>query len=427
MKKYRTGLLVLLAIIIVFIGSLSFVSFSGAFSSDKKIDGIEDVAIKFDDFEIPKDVKVVGIGEATHGNKELQIIKREILEKVVNNGDGRAIAFEISVGEGLMLNDAIHDPDSDLVAAVGDQTYPLYDTQQIVDLLQYMKDYNMTVPYEESLMFYGVDMQDKYTGVYYLQELIKKGTDLLSKEEQDVISSIELSDFNQSIEKRDFYQGVYDRLSASDNLKQKQLALVFEMILERIDSPDLETETKEFGDNRDYCMGKNLMSCWTLEDYRGYSQIVITGHNAHVMKGSASCIYDEDDLTMGDYIDRLSGGSYFCIGTDYYNAVVDIHVAGTYDDKYERTTISTCSENTLAYQAKFMEDGRFCLDFSKITDENSKVYDIINNYNFMGIVGEGYSPSQDLYKGERMKVIATEKFDAVIYYYSITPIKTIHY
>ena len=92
MKKYRTGLLVLLAIIIVFIGSLSFVSFSGAFSSDKKIDGIEDVAIKFDDFEIPKDVKVVGIGEATHGNKELQIIKREILEKVVKVLVGHKVA-----------------------------------------------------------------------------------------------------------------------------------------------------------------------------------------------------------------------------------------------------------------------------------------------------------------------------------------------
>ena len=33
----------------------------------------------FAEFKIPDDVKVVGIGEATHGNREFQIVKGEVL------------------------------------------------------------------------------------------------------------------------------------------------------------------------------------------------------------------------------------------------------------------------------------------------------------------------------------------------------------
>ena len=422
MKKYKAYLLIFIAVLVVFVGCMSFASFSGAFSSDKRIEGIEDVAISFEDFEIPKDVKVVGIGEATHGNSELQTVKREVFEKVVTNGNGRAIAFEMSVGDGAMINDAIHDPDSDLVAVIKEQTYELYKTEEIVALLQWMKDYNMNVPYEESLMFYGVDMQDRYTGIIYLKGICDKGTDLLTKEEQDYIKAIDLSVPSNIDAGKDFFQKAHDRLETKGDLKSKQLAMVFTMILQILDAPDYERHPIDFSNNRDQKMGENLISYWEIDNERGYSQIVVTGHNAHVMKGSSSCVYDENDLTMGDHIDRLSGGSYFCIGTDYYNALVDMHVAGTYDENYLRIQKDYCSEDKLAYQAHFMEDGRYCLDFSKITDENSEVYQIINDYNFMGLMGEGYCPAQDLVMGDRMKVIATQKFDAVIYYYYLNPI-----
>ncbi len=45
-----------------------------------KIDGIEDVACEIEDLTIHDNVKVIGLGEASHGNAEFQELKREVLK-----------------------------------------------------------------------------------------------------------------------------------------------------------------------------------------------------------------------------------------------------------------------------------------------------------------------------------------------------------
>jgi erythromycin esterase-like protein len=83
-------------------------------------------------------------------------------------------------------------------------------------------------------------------------------------------------------------------------------------------------------------MAQLLKDYSELEDARGYAQVVITAHNAHVMKGESSVLPAADDDTMGDRIDALFEGSYFCIGTGFYEGNVNIHTAGTYEENYER-------------------------------------------------------------------------------------------
>ena len=174
MKRYRIIFLASITVAVFFIALLVGFKYTNAFTAEKKLTGIEDVAQSFDELQIPKDVRVVGIGEATHGNREFQLAKRDVLEKVVNEGNGRCICFEMATGDAIRLNDAVHDAGSDLVVAIGKQSYPLYDTPEMVQLLQWMRDYNQTGPDEESLMFYGVDIQGAQTAVSYLQELCEK-------------------------------------------------------------------------------------------------------------------------------------------------------------------------------------------------------------------------------------------------------------
>ncbi|MBR0353658.1 MAG: hypothetical protein IJH53_10705, partial [Oscillospiraceae bacterium] len=45
-----------------------------------KIDGIEDVACRIEDMAIHENVKVIGLGEASHGNAEFQELKLEVLK-----------------------------------------------------------------------------------------------------------------------------------------------------------------------------------------------------------------------------------------------------------------------------------------------------------------------------------------------------------
>ncbi len=426
-KKYKIIFLISAGVLALFIGSLVALGTTQAFSPEKDIDEIKDVAESFSEFTIPKNVKVVGIGEATHGNREFQKIKRDVIEKVVKEGDGHSICFEMAVGDGTMINDAVHDPDSDLVAVMGKQSYPLYDTEEMVELLKWMRDYNMTVPYEESLMFYGVDPQGAQTAIIYLQELCKKGCELLTEAEKEKILSIKTEEKSDYAGEREFFQKLYERLSSIDDLKHKQLSMTAKVVLQNLDAPDYDTDREAFGKHRDQCMAENLKSYSDIEGDRGYSQIVITAHNAHAMRGGSSPLPSADSDTMGDRIDRLFDGSYFCIGTEFYKGDVNIHTAGTYEDNYHRADHFYCSNDPLAYQAKNFEDGTYCLDFSKVTDENSKVYKLIHSYIFNSIIGEGYSLASELGRSDRIKMVPADRYDAIIYYYEVTPIDPIDY
>ncbi len=412
--------------IAVFICSLVGVRTSKAFSSEVKMDGIEEIGQSFADFKIPADVRAVGIGEATHGNREFQTVKRDVLEKVVTEGDGRCICFEMSVADAARLNDALHDKDADLKEIVGSLSYPIYDTEEMAGLLEWMREYNENLPYEESLMFYGVDIQGGYTGIKYLQDLINGGCDLINDEEKSFILSLDAQNKEMYSLERDKFESMSERLFAMDDLKSKQLGMVAKFMVLSIDAPDYDTYPQENQDNRDLKMAENLLDYSKLEEERGYSQVVITAHCAHMRKGGRGILAGGKNLAMGDHIDRLFGGSYFAIGTGFYEGYVNIHTAGTFEDEYERADHFYRSDDPLAYQAKFFDNGVYCLDFSRVTDENSSVYKNVHSLTFWGSQGEGYGAIQDLYKSERTKHVPADRYDAMIYYYEVTPIDPIH-
>ncbi|MCR4690722.1 MAG: erythromycin esterase family protein [Lachnospiraceae bacterium] len=426
MKQYKNITALIFTAVLLFVAALSILRFGNFFDPEKKISGIEEAGKSFSEFTIPKDVRVIGIGEATHGNCEFQTAKKEVLEKVVDCGCGRSISFELSVGQGARINDAIHENETDLSDLISTMDYPIYDTQQIVDLLEWMREYNHDLPYEESLMFYGVDMQGAYQSVVYLQQLCQKGCDFFSKEEAERILSYD-TEGSEFIKDRDFFEALTKRFSAAESLREKQLAVLTNVILQSADAPNFEKNPGAYGNHRDNCMALNLQQYSRLEEVRGYSQVVITAHNGHTMKGSSSMGGSDTDLTMGERINRLFEGSYYSIGTEYYNTIVNIHTAGTFDEKYERLDHSYCSDDPLAYQARFFEGGRYCLDLGSIADETSRLYHLLHSPCFFGMIGEGYSPLNDIGKADRYRIVPADRFDAILYYYDCTPIRPLHY
>ena len=428
MRKYRYTGIIMIALVVFYMGTLLFLKNAKVFSAERKIEGIEDAAVSFQDFTIPKDVRVVGIGEATHGNREFQTVKKEVFEKLVKEGNGRAICFEMTAGEAAVYNDAVHENETDLTDLIALTDYPLYDTEEMVDLLRWMREYNQTVSYEQSLMIYGVDMQGAERSVEYLKDYSGKHPGVLTTEECEglVFFSNETEEEKAAAEK--LFDAMEKRLAASEDTESVFLRVHAQVVLQALRAPSYEKDPSEYANYRDNCMAENLKSYSDYEESRGYSQILITAHNGHTMKGSATDYGDEDVLTMGERINRLFDGSYYCIGTEFYLATVNIHTAGTFDDAYERANHDFCSDDILAYQAQFFEDGRYCLDFRKITDENSRIYRTVHSRIFTGLVGEGYNLlGEAATKNYRSRMVPADRYDAVIYYYQATPIDPIHY
>ena len=423
MKLFRTIIIAISVFIAGYIAVMLLINAGAVMSSSRKIPEIEEVGTTLDDMVIPSDVRVVGIGEATHGNVEFQVAKLDMLKKMISDGNCRCIAFEISVGEGAMINSAIHGNGAHLTELVGELDYPLYDTQQIIDLLAWMREFNKGRSYDNSVMFYGIDMQGAYTSIEYLCEFAEIHPEAFREGEIDKLSALAYPDADYAAE-RGFFVNLYEHISKSNNTDYMIASMAVNTVLQSIDSPSFDEDANAYGEYRDNCMALNVQSISRIEEHRGYSQVLVTAHNGHIMKGG-SASYGE--TAMGQRIDDLFEGKYFCIGTEFYNTVVNIHTAGTYDDEYERKDHEFCSQDILAYQARFFEDGKYVLVFDDITEDYSRIYNLIHEDNFTGCAGEGYTVYMDLYKSYRVKMKVAERYDAMIYYYETTPIRCLHY
>ena len=72
-----------------------------------KIEGFDEVVTGIENIEIPEGVRIVALGEATHGNSEFQQLKREVFE-ILNEKHGiKALILEGDFGGCSLVNDYI--------------------------------------------------------------------------------------------------------------------------------------------------------------------------------------------------------------------------------------------------------------------------------------------------------------------------------
>ncbi len=127
----------------------------------KANNGFEDLqALK----EILKDVKVVGLGESTHGTREFFQVKHRILEFLVMEMGYTNFAIEAPYFACKPINDFILTGKGDLSATLTGQGYVVWDTEEIAEMIKWMKGYNDSAPEEKKVRFYGVDLAYQEVG-----------------------------------------------------------------------------------------------------------------------------------------------------------------------------------------------------------------------------------------------------------------------
>jgi erythromycin esterase len=106
-----------------------------------------------------EDVRVVGMGEPTHGTREAFEFKHRLFEFLVREMGFRALAFEASQSAAEHVVDpyvqgGAGDPE-EVVASLG----LIGAWEEVRDLVVWMRSYNQTVPEAERVHFAGIDVQ----------------------------------------------------------------------------------------------------------------------------------------------------------------------------------------------------------------------------------------------------------------------------
>ena len=117
----------------------------------------------FDDLQPLKPIigaaRVVVLGEATHGTREFFQLKHRMLEFLVTEMGFTAFGIEATMPEAFAINEYVLTGKGDPARALAGLYFWTVNTEEVLDMIQWMRQYNADPRNVKKVTFYGFDMQ----------------------------------------------------------------------------------------------------------------------------------------------------------------------------------------------------------------------------------------------------------------------------
>lgn len=281
--------------------SLSFLYF---YSYSQEFDEI----IKFSKIDSTiKNVKLIGVGESTHGTSEFTTVRLELFKFLVENHDYNTFFLEADYSACIRVNRYIQGQQDNVYRALEEIYLWPWLTEEMVEIIDWCREYNSQNV--EKISFVGCDMQLISDDYKELQRLFKNDQSLLIK-----VDSIfpELGRtfndsviFNRKSKWNDFKNFVSDSDLRSQQVKD------FEKIKLFVDQWfDFKTSTGIKYNFRDSCMASNMIEYLNQDSS---SKGFYFAHNGHVSNTIFSHKEKLSKKSAGAFLKDFYGERYFCI------------------------------------------------------------------------------------------------------------------
>lgn len=419
---------------------------SGSFAQNKKVDlYVQELNTIVNGFEfndpnfkntflldkgILNNKLVIGMGEATHGTKEFNNYKAQLIKELVLKGELKFIAYETEYSNSLSLNKYLLSEEKDSVDyyITRKGIYGIYGTREIYNMIKWIKSYNLTKPYKDRVQLLGIDMQDSYALIRKISELFPDFTKLLDKE-----SNTKLEEF-----KKITYANKLNNAKKEDKLVFKELVnTIKKVILENSkpsetlelehcldllsqslnlrDYPGFFTKADTWYKNlRDKYMSENVL--WLLKNKSNGEKIALWAHNIHISKAKS-----EDFYSMGYHLKEAIGSQYYSLGFAFNEGSVRIM-----DFKGTRRFIpfnygSSTFEQSYEFIFKNCNAANFFLDIN-VARQNTILATFFEHFPYSRIIGAVYQSDS---KKDYFKQPLMESYDGLIFFRTTTAAENI--
>lgn len=103
--------------------------------------------------------RVVALGEATHGTREFFQLKHRVFDFLVREMGFNIFAIEATMPESFDLNEYVLTGKGNPSALLSGLYFWTWDTEEVFQLIRWMREYNADPGHTRKLKFYGFDMQ----------------------------------------------------------------------------------------------------------------------------------------------------------------------------------------------------------------------------------------------------------------------------
>jgi erythromycin esterase len=340
-----------------------------------------------------KDKKLLIVGEANHGSHEMFKVKESFIKYLAKDGALKDVIIEANFANGLKINEYVtwktEANAEDLAKLI--YVWP-FRTQEFVDLISWMREFNKGKKAKDQINIWGMDMQQAYPALKILQSELAKA---MGKE---VISIPAFTDKMEEI-KYNVDDSIITRLSQLVKTTSTDKELILNRCLEIVKMQKKFFELYKEGSNymqpyRDSCMAANV--AWIYASLKKNSTALVWAHNSHIQKNNHTGLRK---ISMGSYLNNSFGKQAYFIGFDFNQ--------GTFVNNPREKPL-TVSEDERHYFARLLEKEKYDLCFIPFTAANQPV---LNN-----AVGMRYN--QGLAKEKY-----TNLYDAIFFINEVTPVK----
>jgi erythromycin esterase len=254
--------------------------------------------------------RVIGLGEATHGQHEAFDIKRRLTMELVRHHGVRVVAYEASASRARALDAWIHGAPGDVAPAMSGFGMLIWAIEENAALLRDLREWNSRASPADQVRLLGVDAQDGEAVAARMRELLGSTSGpLLARVDTLLLRA-------PSVTQR-LFRGERTGFDSLDRVMHTVLADLqrtsaghparAELAIRAL---ELRAHLTMYGTpgGRDQAMADLL-----LAQLDAGSRVVLWAHNAHVSRGQLNHLRSTQ-LAMGGHLAAALGRAYYAVG-----------------------------------------------------------------------------------------------------------------
>lgn len=370
--------------------------------------------------------RLVALGEATHGTREFFQLKHRMLEFLVTEMGFTVFGIEATMPEAFDVNEYVLHGTGDPGKALAGLYFWTWDTEEVLELIEWMRRYNADPTHDRKVKFYGFDMQHPTRAVkvmaHYLRQVDVEAAVTVDSAFSFLANPFTHGDFNRlppaqktamatlanellhrfNVHRTEWVGGT----STSEWAVVRQHAQILAQNLEMRSQPPT-------GQNvRDRFMADNI--AWILDREGPAAKMVVWAHNFHV--GTAT--WDDTEM-MGVHLRRRFGVDLRIFGFAFNQGSFQaIHFAGpNLPGNLRRFRLDPAAEGSL--DAVLAATGHALAAFDlRAIPAGGPVADWFAVPHVSREIGGGYSPTNAGYFLRKRHV--TQLYDALFFVETMT-------
>lgn len=342
--------------------------------------------------DILKDRKIIGMGESTHGTAEFFQMKHRMFEFLVEEMGFRLFVMEVQFGDGQVVNDYIVNGKGTLADCSVALKQWTAKSNEVLDMIQWMRDFNVGKGIEDKVKFYGYDMQGIDGNLSQIVPYIKK-----------VNSKVKMDNDNL----RDFYNPFYtpkdneieilskdtdklysDMVANKDNYIKMTGKEKYEIVLQNI---EIVRQWINFTKENNFHKMFHLRESYAAENIRWISnyeneKIMLWAHNGHIGNSyKKTYIFDKKIESLGEILKNIYNDNYYSIGFDFYKGSFTAVV----QDDLSKNYLKSSQKDSFAYKMMKTDIPIGFLDINH-AKEDKVLADFISSAIHINLIGAEY-------------------------------------